>query len=139
MRTAVDSHARYHRARFDTSDQIIVGAVLALFGLGTLLWLTGELAGRLFGDGSPGAKPSELVGIVLRFATDPSEPAAAWSGGARDVLPGPVAFYICLVCLLALGFVLALGLWRLLRSLDSGAPPSEGDRVGQRRASSSRS
>ena len=122
MRTAGHSHSRHHRARFDTLDQIIVVAVLALFGLGTLLWLTGELAGRLFGDGSPGAEPSELVGIVLRFATDPGDPAAAWPAGAHNTLHSPVAFYFCLACLLVLGLVVALGTRQLWRSLVASDP-----------------
>jgi type IV secretion system protein VirD4 len=118
--------SRHHRAGFDTSDQIIIGAAAALFGLGALLWLSGELAGRLFGDGSPRAEPAELFGIALRFVTDPGDPAAAWPVGARNVLPGPIPFYICLVCLLALGFALTLGLWRVWRSLDTGVPASDG-------------
>jgi hypothetical protein len=116
--------SRHHRARFDTSDQIIFGAAATLFGSGTLLWLTGELAGRLFGDGSPGADPTELVGIVLPLVSDPGDPAAAWPGEARNVLPGPVLFYVCLLCLLGLGFALALGLRRLWHS-----PDDAGERV----------
>jgi hypothetical protein len=111
--TSQRSHPSRHRARFDTSDQIIFGVAATLFGFGTLLWLTGELAGRLFGDGAPGADLTELVGIVLRFVTDPGEPAAAWPGEARNVLPGPVQFYVCLLCLLGLGFALTLGLRHL--------------------------
>jgi type IV secretion system protein VirD4 len=119
--------SRHHRAGLDTSDQIIVAAVTALFCLGSLLWLTGELAGRLFGDGSPGAEPSELVGIALRFATDPGDPAAAWPVGSRSVLPGPLAFYSCGVVLLALAVAGAAGLWRLWRSLGEARPvASEG-------------
>jgi type IV secretion system protein VirD4 len=119
--------SRHHRAGLDTSDQIIVAAVTALFCLGSLLWLTGELAGRLFGDGSPGAEPSELVGIALRFATDPTDPAAAWPRGSRSVLPGPLAFYSCGVVLLALAVAGATGLWRLWRSLGEARPAaSEG-------------
>ena len=116
---------RNHRVRFDTGDQIIIGAAGALFGFGTLLWLTGEFAGRLFGDGSPGADPTELVGIVLRFATDPGDPASAWPAGGQGALPGPVPFYICLACLFLLGFVFGLGLWRMWRSPDgaSGSLP----------------
>jgi type IV secretion system protein VirD4 len=122
--------SRHNGAGFDTSDQLIIGAAAALFGFGALLWLTGELAGRLFGDGSPGAEPAELLGIALRLATEPGDPAAAWPAGARNLLPGPVPFYICLACLLGLGFALALGLRRLWQSLDdaSGSASEGGSR-----------
>ncbi len=129
MRTTTHpkSHpSRHHRDGFDLSDQLIVAAVAALFGLGLVLWLTGELAGRLFGDGPPGAEASELVGIVARFATDPGDPAAAWPGGSRSALPAPLAFYSCLVFLLALALGTATGLWRLWRSLDQSPAASEG-------------
>jgi amino acid permease len=89
-----------------------------------VLWATAELAGRLFGEGSPATQPTELVAIALRFATRLEDPAAAWPAAARQVLPGPLAFYFCLLLVLALVLSMTLGLWRAWRSLNDASPSS---------------
>ncbi len=105
-----------------TSDQVLAGIGAAVGGLGAVLWATGELAGRLFGAGSPATDPSELVAIALRFASDPGDPAAAWPGAARDSLPGPLAFYFCGLVVVAVAAALVVGLVRAWRALNDASP-----------------
>jgi type IV secretion system protein VirD4 len=60
---------------------------------GGLLWITGEVSGRLFGGEWPSPRPSQMASVVARFPHHLDDPAQAWPESARKLLPGPVAFY----------------------------------------------
>lgn len=68
--------------------------------IGTLLWLAGELAGGLFGDGWPKSSLGTIAGVLVRLQAHVGDPAAAWPAPERRLLPGPIAFYATLAMLL---------------------------------------
>jgi type IV secretion system protein VirD4 len=84
-----------------------------LVGVGALLWLTGELAGRLFHGAWPPVTASQIASVVVRFPHHLADPAHAWPVRARHEIPGPAAFYGTLAALL-LPSVLAAA-WLLMR------------------------
>lgn len=70
---------------------------LALAAVGAsvlaLIWLTGALAGLIFGSGWTPIGTSELVMTALRLPSHPGDPRAAWPPAARSTLPGAPGFY----------------------------------------------
>jgi type IV secretion system protein VirD4 len=72
-----------------------------------LLWLTGQLSGRLFGGSWPPVGASEIALIVVSYPHHVADPAEAWPPSAREYLPNPAAFYTTLAALL----VPTLGGW----------------------------
>jgi len=112
-------------ARPSSSDPIqpLVGGVLGLLlGVAVLLWVTGQVAGRVVGGAWPDIAASEMGGILVAFRDHVGDPAMAWPPRARRLLPGPVGFYGTLGLLVAV--VLGLlwwgaGVWaRLIRRGD---------------------
>jgi type IV secretion system protein VirD4 len=75
-----------------------LGAALAL---GFLLWLGGELSGRIFGGAWPGVGPGEMGGVLARFPHHADDPAVAWPATASDLIPGPLAFYGTLAAIMS--------------------------------------
>jgi len=84
-----------------------------LVAVGVLLWLAGELAGRVFGGAWPPVHASEMGSVVLRFPHHLGDPAAAWPAHTRELIPGPAAFYATLIALLLP--VLGTGTWLAVR------------------------
>jgi type IV secretion system protein VirD4 len=83
---------------------------------GALLWLTGQLSGRIFGGAWPPVEPSEVASVVLEYPHHLGDPGDAWSGRARELVPGPVAFYGTLATLLLPA--LAAAAWLSVRRSD---------------------
>lgn len=73
-------------------------AMLLAFGL----WLCGQLAGVLFGDGWPDVSPVEAGGLLVRLPGHLGDPAAAWTADGRAGLPGAAGFYATAVLLATL-------------------------------------
>ena len=88
-------------------------ALAAAIALGTLLWVTGELSGRVFGGSWPRVTIAEMGGVVARLPSHAADPAAAWPAPARASIPGPAAFYGTLVVLLGLGAAVVFLVLRL--------------------------
>jgi type IV secretion system protein VirD4 len=65
-----------------------------------LLWLTGELSGRILRGAWPSVDASEAAQVVLRYPHHVGDPAQAWPATARELVPGPVGFYAMLATLL---------------------------------------
>jgi type IV secretion system protein VirD4 len=82
-----------------------------LVAVGALLWLTGQLSGRLFGGGWPPIRASEIGSVVIRYPHHLGDPAQAWPARARKVVPGPLPFYGTLTTLLLPALALAAWLW----------------------------
>lgn len=86
---------------------------LALAATGTavlaVLWLTGALAGFLFGSGWTSIGLSEVLMAALNLPSHLGDPRAAWPREARTSLPGAAGFYASSVLVLGsvLGLVLA--------------------------------
>ncbi|MEV0135344.1 hypothetical protein AB0H83_43700, partial [Dactylosporangium sp. NPDC050688] len=74
---------------------VIVGAVVLGAGgvVGLLLWLAGQLAALLSGNGWPDAGPGDAPGILVRFVQHPSDPALAWPEAARSSF-GPTWLFL---------------------------------------------
>ena len=66
---------------------------IGLVAAGALLWLTGQLSGRIFGGAWPPVEPSEVGAVVVEYPNHVGDPAQAWPARARGLVPGPVAFY----------------------------------------------
>jgi len=90
----------------------ITAAVLAL------IWLTGGLAGLLFGSGWAPIPLGELLVTALRLPSHLGDPRAAWPRGARAALPGAVGFYGSAVLILVALSALALLARRALDPLE---------------------
>ncbi|MGH3115031.1 MAG: hypothetical protein ACRDOP_16325, partial [Gaiellaceae bacterium] len=92
-------------------------ALGALVVFGAALWVAGEVSGRVFGGSWPDTGVAEMGGVLARFGGHAADPARAWPAPARELIPGPVAFYLTLV--LALAPVVGVGLYVLRRRLRS--------------------
>ena len=93
-------------------ETVALWALGAAIALGALLWLTGELSGRLFGGGWPHVSIAEMGGVVARLRGHAADPTAAWPAPARASIPGPAAFYGTLVVLLGLVTAVAFLVWQ---------------------------
>ena len=92
---------------------------LAAIGVAVLatIWLTGALAGFLFGGGWTSIGASELALTALSLPSHLGDPRAAWPRPAQAGLPGAPGFYVSAVLILGtLGGLLLLG--RRLVDLD---------------------
>ncbi len=74
--------------------------VAGIAAAGAVLWLTGQVSARLFGGAWPDVDSSDIVSVATRFPNHLDDPARAWPAHARDLVPGPVAFYGTLAALL---------------------------------------
>jgi hypothetical protein len=82
---------------------LAVGVIVALVGL---VWLAGQVAGRLVGGGWPEVPLAELPGILARLPKHLGDPAGAWPAAVRGRLPGPAGMYTTLALLLAMPVLL---------------------------------
>lgn len=116
----------------ETRTWALLGGALALAL--AAVWITGALSALIFGAGWTPLPLAELPASAARLLIHPGEPAAAWPGGSRSGLPGPLPFYLTGVFVLGAFGAAAFGLWRLARRL--GLDPLGAG--GSRRAPSAR-
>jgi type IV secretion system protein VirD4 len=88
--------------------QLYLALAAIAAGVLTLIWLTGALAGLIFGAGWTSIGASELAATALRLPSHLGDPAAAWPRAARAALPGAPGFYAsaALVLIALCGLVL---------------------------------
>lgn len=79
----------------------VLGALLAT------IWLTGALAGLLFGTGWTAIGLSDLATTALHLPSNLGTPREAWPPEARAALPGPLGFYSTAALLSGIGVGLA--------------------------------
>lgn len=86
-----------------------IGALVALFALGGVLWMGAASAAFVTG------RPVPVGGVVAALAavTQVRDPASAWS----SPMPGPLAYWGATVAVLLALAATAVGAWRLLRIL----------------------
>ncbi|HEX6689396.1 MAG TPA: type IV secretory system conjugative DNA transfer family protein [Solirubrobacterales bacterium] len=77
----------------DTERQLYVAVAATVAALMVLIWLTGALAGLLFGSGWTPIGASDLGATALRLPSHLSEPRDAWPHKVRSALPGAVGIY----------------------------------------------
>ena len=82
-------------------ETVALGALGVAIALAALLWVAGELAGRIFGGAWPGVGFADMGQVLVRFPHVASDPAQAWPAPARDGLPGPLGFYAVLATIAA--------------------------------------
>jgi type IV secretion system protein VirD4 len=98
-------------------DQTLLTLVLVLLGAGLVLWLTGQVSAYLHSQVWPRVTASDMGQILIRLPRTPSNPAAAWPPGVRQLLPGAGTFYAIFALLLALLTGLVLWLSNRMRTM----------------------
>ncbi|MGN6258332.1 MAG: type IV secretory system conjugative DNA transfer family protein [Solirubrobacterales bacterium] len=110
---------------------------LALAAIGVALlaaiWLTGGLAGLLFGAGWTSIGAGEAAATALRLPSHLGDPRSAWPRPVRAALPGAAGFYFSAALIAASLCALALLLRRFIEPGDLAALGR-----GQRRAPAAR-
>ncbi|MEZ4588702.1 MAG: type IV secretory system conjugative DNA transfer family protein [Gemmatimonadales bacterium] len=76
----------------------LAGASALLLGQ---IWLTGAIAGMIFGSGWTTLRAGELVATAVRLPSHLDDPRLAWPPRMREALPGVIGLYAALA--LALG------------------------------------
>ena len=96
MRSAL-SDPRYqgggYTAEAHPLESIGLGLLGCVVAACALLWAAGEASGRIFGGSWPAVGLSQMGSILVALPRHAGEPADAWPPGARDLIPGPAAFY----------------------------------------------
>lgn len=100
-------------------ENLLFVAMLALFALGSVLWLTGQLAVFLTNRTWADVGMADMGKVVVRLADHLGDPAKAWPRPVRKVLPGPIPIYAIFVVLLAGAVVLALFVRKLFVSISN--------------------
>jgi type IV secretion system protein VirD4 len=82
------------------TEQRLIGYGLAVTGAaGLLVWLSGQLAGLLFGHIWLHLSPADVAAILWHLPSTLSDPKLAWRADVRAALPGPVGMYASAVVL----------------------------------------
>ena len=77
-------------------EQRLIGYGLATTGAaGLLVWLSGQLAGLMFGHTWMHLSPGDVAAVLWHLPGTLSDPKMAWPADVRGVLPGPVGMYAC--------------------------------------------
>jgi type IV secretion system protein VirD4 len=73
-------------------ERVALGVFLLLVLVGALVWITGQLAGVVFGGGWPRVSTSAFGETLARLPSHLGDPRAAWPRAARTDLPGTAGF-----------------------------------------------
>lgn len=73
-------------------ERIGLGLIVLLILVGAFVWLTGQIAGVVFGGGWPHVSAGELGETLARLPSHVEQPRDAWPRGARADLPGVAGF-----------------------------------------------
>lgn len=110
-------------------------ATLGLCALGLAIgfsggvWATGQLAGRLLGNGPPSAGLAESGRVLVRLPRHIGDPASAWPAADRPHLPGATAIYASFAAIVA-AVVLSTLLALRIRHRLGGRTAARGDTSG---------
>jgi type IV secretion system protein VirD4 len=90
-----------------------VTVIMALaLGIGTWVWLSGELAAWLAAGRGLHIPVASLVTVIGRLPAHLGDPRRAWPSAARAELPGPALFYLCSALVLGGAATVASVGWR---------------------------
>jgi hypothetical protein len=87
-----------------------------------LLWATGNVSALAIHGRRPRAKLEDIGAVAVRLARHPSDPAAAWPAGDRELIPGPAGFYATLLVIVTLTIALLVVGWRIHTRLQDRLP-----------------
>jgi type IV secretion system protein VirD4 len=79
----------------ELEQRLIAYGLATTAAAGLLVWLTGQLAGLLFGHTWMHLSPADVAAILWHLPGTLSDPAMAWPADVRNALPGPVGMYAC--------------------------------------------
>jgi type IV secretion system protein VirD4 len=74
-------------------QRLIAYGLVTTAAAGLLVWLTGQLAGLLFGHTWMHLTVGDVAAILWRLPSTPGNPKLAWPVDVRGNLPGPVGLY----------------------------------------------
>lgn len=83
-------------AQVDAGDRWPDAALLCIGGLailGTLVWVTGQVAALLSSGRWIDVGLSDMGNVIARLLSQPADPASAWPARVGRDIPGPIAFY----------------------------------------------
>lgn len=103
------------RSKFtgDSSDMLFLVGLVLFGGIGAWLWLSGQIAGVLFGPAWIKVGIGDLPGIAFALPGTITDPAQAWPATARGDLPGPVGFIVAALLAAIATVMVVIGLYRL--------------------------
>ncbi|WP_199034679.1 type IV secretory system conjugative DNA transfer family protein [Glycomyces salinus] len=113
---------------------LLIGAVIVL-GSGLWVWLTGQVAGLLFGFTWINVGLEDLVAVVFALPSNITDPAAAWPEFARPHLPGPLGFAAAAALAAAVitaGIVAASKLYARLGGIGAGRGMASGTQLDRK-------
>jgi len=111
------SRSRSGEGVSDVAVLVVIGAVSAV---ATAVWLWGEIAGALFGEGWPRVAPGQMASVLTRLPARLTDPGGAWPASIRGELPGPGGFLGALALLVAVLALLALLIVRAREAVGGG-------------------
>ena len=115
--TATRAYPTGRQPREQGWENLAFACLLAVLGLGVVVWLTGELAGWLSNRRLLGADFSQMGRVLVRLPERLDDPGSAWPRPLRRALPGPWIFYSVFALLLAVAIAVGFGIFRLLAAL----------------------
>ncbi|MGH8794408.1 MAG: type IV secretory system conjugative DNA transfer family protein [Stackebrandtia sp.] len=107
-------HTVVHRPILESPAEaavaLLLGAAAAALGG---LWLTGQLAGLLFGFAWPDVGLGDVFSVAARLPRHLDDPQRAWPVHTQSDLPGPIGFYTAAALAFAASTAAGTGLTRL--------------------------
>jgi type IV secretion system protein VirD4 len=116
-------------ARPSGGIELVLFAILALLSGGTaVVWLAGNLAALLAGNGPLAIGVADATRVLTRLPDTLDDPARAWPAAVQDELPGNVTITVALIVslLVVLGVLMAV-LWVLMRCQRPRRPADSAD------------
>ena len=77
----------------ETEQRLIAWGLATTAAAGLLVWLSGQLAGLLFGHTWMHLSPADVAAILWHLPGTFSNPKMAWPADVRAALPGPIGIY----------------------------------------------
>jgi type IV secretion system protein VirD4 len=93
----------------ELEQRLLAYGLVVTAAAGVLVWLTGQLAGLLFGHTWLHLSVGDVAAILWRLPSRLGDPKLAWPAGARRALPGPVGLYFS-AALLVVGIAGAISM-----------------------------
>lgn len=101
-------------------ENLALGALGVIVGIGMVFWFTGVVAARIRGGttvSGPGAVPQIIAGVV----SDPMNPGNGWPS-AQDQIPGAFTYWFVFIILVGAGAVAGYYIYKLFKEgFDGGS------------------